>query len=338
MGAYEIFNKLNNDEIKLSQALQLSRILLRNTSNSVHIDWITSECNGYEDKLSVPEYRKFPCGLYARSAIAFLGEHSKPIDARELDDDIVKNGGTSLYTMYIGESIENIEKLIANSSGDVINMMMPAEFNRILIDSINIPGGQVLSVYQQSPLSYLYGILSSVKNELINILIPLVLENTTENLNVLGDTCINVNRYKTVFISYSYDDHNHEQWVKHFADTLKAHGVKTIFDKDLPYGADIPTFMVNGIQKSDVVLIIGTPNYLKKVQQSETTGAKFEDVVITNNLMSDIETTKFIPILRLGTYKTSFAPLLEHRKGIDFSDDNEFDTKMSELLNNVLKK
>lgn len=96
--------------------------------------------------------------------------------------------------------------------------------------------------------------------------------------------------------------------------------------------------MLKGIEEADVVLVIGTPKYLNKVRQRETTGAKFEDVIITNSLMNDIGTTKFVPILREGTYHTSFAPLLEHRKGIDFSDDNIFNEMMDELLKNVLKQ
>ena len=338
MSASEILNKLISEEIKLSQALQFSRLLLMDSNSSTQIEWIMNECNGYDNKLSVPEYRKFPCGLYARSAIAFYGEHSKPLDARELDADIVRSSGASLYTMYVSDNIENIEKLIENLKGDTITMLMPEDMNKLFIESINVPGGKVLNVYQQAPASYLYGIISSVKNELINILIPIAQKETNNEVGVSKNVSASTTNYKSVFISYSYDNHKHEQWVKHFVDVLKASGVKTAFDKDLPYGADIPSFMVNGIQNADVVLVIGTPDYLSKVKQSETTGAKFEDVIITNSLMNDIETTKFIPILRAGTFKTSFAPLLEHRRGIDFSQDSEFDEKMLSLLNDVLKK
>ena len=169
-------------------------------------------------------------------------------------------------------------------------------------------------------------------------MIPIAHKETSKETGVPKNDSLSMTNYKSVFISYSYDNHKHEQWVKHFVDVLKANGVRTAFDKDLPYGADIPSFMVNGIQNADVVLVIGTPNYLFKVKQSETTGAKFEDVIITNSLMNDIETTKFIPILREGTFKTSFSPLLEHRKGIDFSQDSMFDEMMLALLNDVLKK
>ena len=48
--------------------------------------------------------------------------------------------------------------------------------------------------------------------------------------------------------------------------------------------------------------------------------------------MDDIDTNKFIPILRKGSYKDSFSPLLSHRKGIDFSNDGMFDDKIKELL------
>lgn len=327
MSANEILEMLISERIKISQALQYTRLLLLNSSSVVHLDWVTSECNGYNSKLEIPNYRKIPCSIYARIAVPYYGITIQPVQLKALDDELTKGRGASLYFMHVEEGLENVEKL-AEESADNITMVLPKSLNELLEGH-----GTVLEVYQQASKSYLQGIITTVKNQLINILLSIVQIEYAHTGAKQDMEIPNIfTGLKSVFISYSYDNHNHEQWVKHFADTLKANGVKTIFDKDLPYGSDLSSFMVRGIQDADVVLVIGTPKYLEKIQQIETTGVKFEDVIITNTLMNNVDTNKFIPILREGTYSCSFPLLLSHRKGIDFSDDSKFDEKINELL------
>lgn len=335
MSANEILEMLISEKIKISQALQYTRLLLLKSNSIAHLDWVANECNGYNSKLEIPDYRKIPCGLYAQVSVPLRGVIEQPVMAKELDEWL---GGdeknVSINTMCLVESFENLERMIDNSNqgNNYIRMEFPVSIQNWLIKATSGPG-DILNIYQQTNISYLNGVISSVKTTLINILIQFVqeqnsmLDTSKLNTEILLDT-----EYKSVFISYSYDNHSHEQWVKHFADTLKAYGVKTIFDKDLPYGSDLSSFMVKGIQDADVVLVVGTPTYLQKTQQSETTGVKFEDVIITNSLMVNIDANKFIPILRQGTYSGSFPLLLSHRKGIDFSDDSKFDEKIKELL------
>lgn len=327
MSANEILEMLISEKIKISQALQYTRLLLLKSNSIAHLNWVASECNGYNSKLEIPNYRKIPCSIYARIAVPYYGITIQPVQLKALDDELTKGRGASLYFMHVEEGLENVEKL-AEESADNITMVLPKSLNELLDGH-----GTVLEVYQQASKSYLQGIITAVKNKLINILLEIV---------QIEGACIGVKHnieisnvsvgLKSVFISYSYDNHNHEQWVKHFADTLKANGVKTIFDKDLPYGSDLSSFMLKGISDADVVLVIGTPIYFQKTQQTETTGVRFEDVIITNSLMANIDANKFIPILREGTYSSSFPLLLSHRKGIDFSDDNQFDDKIKELL------
>lgn len=326
--AQEIWEQLVGGDIKLSQALQYSRLLLKDSKSTAIVAWLENETLGYPNKMDVPTYRKFPCDLYAKCLSNYRGEEYIPVEAHEFDDKLRQKTGMSIYTMYISEGIETIEQ--TKTDGKTISMALPDDLAR----GLSSPGSTVTGVYQSAQSSYLKGILATVKNELINILLEYVGNEDTHKVSPIASS----SKYKSVFISYSYDNHNHEQWVKHFVDTLKANGVKVAFDKDLPYGGNLPQFMLKGIQDSEKVLIIGTPNYLSKVEESQTTGVKFEDVIITDSLMNDIETTKFVPILREGTFHTSFAPLIEHRRGIDFSDDKAFDEKMKELLDVALKQ
>ena len=337
MLAREIIEKLIGGDIKLSQALQYSKLLMLDSKSRVHAEWVEKECDGYIDPLTLPSYRKYPCSLYSRNSVAYIGEHIKPVEAHYLDEQYKKETGLSLYTMYIKESIEFVETMYLELKENTIQMPFPEHIQTAFRESCNNSSVAILEVYQQAPASCLLGILSNAKNELINILLPLA---KNEQRNELQEEMNSSNTRSDIsaFISYSYDSHEHEEWVKHFVNTLKAQEINVFFDKDLPYGSNIPSFMVKSINAADVVLIIGTPIYLQKVENSATTGAKFEDVIITDSLMDAVETTKFIPILRKGTFKTSFSPMLKHRKGFNFSNDEAFDEQMKELLTKVFKR
>ena len=86
-------------------------------------------------------------------------------------------------------------------------------------------------------------------------------------------------------------------WVKRFADDLQEKGgFLVLLDQDLPKGASLPRFMQQGLMMSDRVLVIGTPNYLKR--SLDTGGVAFEESIISNEFMINIDTTKYYPILR----------------------------------------
>lgn len=69
-----------------------------------------------------------------------------------------------------------------------------------------------------------------------------------------------------VFISYSYDSKEHEQWVENLANKLRTDaGVNAVIDKFvLNTASDLNQIMIQGFKKSDKVVIVLTENYAKK--------------------------------------------------------------------------
>lgn len=65
MKASEIINDLVGGKIKLSQAMQFARLLLLGSEHAEDLAWVTKECNGYDNKLHVPDYRQIPCQIFA---------------------------------------------------------------------------------------------------------------------------------------------------------------------------------------------------------------------------------------------------------------------------------
>lgn len=107
-------------------------------------------------------------------------------------------------------------------------------------------------------------------------------------------------------------------------------GFTVLYDQDVPKGASFTRFMEIGMQTSDKVLVIGTREYREKCLCSG--GAAYEEALISNDLMNNIDSTKYYPILREGTYETAFPPILSGRNGDDFTDDEKYEQKLTEVI------
>lgn len=135
-----------------------------------------------------------------------------------------------------------------------------------------------------------------------------------------------------VFISYSWDSEFHKDWVLNLSKDLRErYRVYTLLDRYNCGGDDLVTFMTKGLQRADRVLIIGTPRYLEKLEKSNGGGAKFEDQIITISLYHEMDSQKFIPVLREGSFSESFNQLIGNRVGYNLSDDVRYEEELQAL-------
>lgn len=140
---------------------------------------------------------------------------------------------------------------------------------------------------------------------------------------------------KTLFISYSHDSEDHKAWVKRFAEDLASIGGFTVLlDQNLPKGVSFTRFMELGISVADKVLVIGTPDYRRKAVSGN--GVAFEEAIIGSELMRDIDSTKYYPILRRGdSFEDSFPPILHGRNGDDMRDDTKYADTLKVVVDSI---
>lgn len=143
--------------------------------------------------------------------------------------------------------------------------------------------------------------------------------------------------HPVVFISYSWDSPEHKEWVAKMADDLTSKGIYVLFDDYLDSGTTLPMFMEYGIERSDKVLIIGTPKYKEKCI-GISSGVAFEETVIRGSMFQNLGTKKFIPCLREGDYAGSFPIILSGCKGHDFSKDDNYDETIDTLCRDIYGK
>lgn len=164
-------------------------------------------------------------------------------------------------------------------------------------------------------------------------------ESINQELKKLQDSILGEipSERKVVFISYSWDSKEHQEWVGQLADDLTKNGIYVLYDGYNEDGTPIDMFMELGIQRADKVIVIGTPNFLLKYNASSS-GAAFEGYIIRAYVIQSVGTKKIIPCLRKGNYKLSFPMILSSRKGHDFSDDNNYEQELEDLCREIWEK
>lgn len=140
----------------------------------------------------------------------------------------------------------------------------------------------------------------------------------------------------SVFISYSWGNPRHQNWVRNFAARLRSDGVEAALDQwELVPGDQLTHFMEKAIADNQFVLIICTPTYKRKSEAREG-GVGYEDDIMTAEVMTTNNHRKFIPILRTGSPKESVPSWLSGKIYIDLSGSPYPESSYDELLDTIL--
>ncbi|MGW0172619.1 toll/interleukin-1 receptor domain-containing protein [Rhodococcus sp. NPDC003322] len=138
-------------------------------------------------------------------------------------------------------------------------------------------------------------------------------------------------RAPRVFISYSHDDDKHKNWVLTLANRLNSLRVWVIFDQfDVTLGSNLAAFMESGLSEADRVIAVCTPKYVAKTNNFQG-GAGYERTILTQDLMTSQLGNRIIPLIRDQKSPAKLPLFLSTRNYIDFSDDTQFDEKITEL-------
>lgn len=141
----------------------------------------------------------------------------------------------------------------------------------------------------------------------------------------------------SVFVSYSWDDESHVQWVKNLVESLRTSGVGVTYDDGrVQLGKSSTQFMEEGIRDSRYVIVVCTPAY-KARADSRQGGVGFEGQIMSAQLLQDGNIDKFIPVLRGGDWETALPTFLAARWGADLSDDPYDQRQFDDLVATITK-
>lgn len=142
--------------------------------------------------------------------------------------------------------------------------------------------------------------------------------------------------HPVVFISYSWDDDEHNAWVLKLAEKLIKDGIEVILDKyKLTFGKSLPHFIEQSIAAAHRILVIFTPNYRLRAD-GRTGGVGYEYSIMNAELYANqINNDKVIPVLRKGTMQESIPSFMQQYIHLDLRNDENFEAKYIELIRDI---
>jgi hypothetical protein len=146
---------------------------------------------------------------------------------------------------------------------------------------------------------------------------------------------ININ--KKVFISYSHDSEEHKKWVLELAEFIRGDEIEVVCDQcDLALGADIPTFMEEGITENDFILCVCTETYTNKAN-SGIGGVGYEKHMATSRIFQNpSHRNRFIPIVRNNNLQKKLPSFFGEARYADLSGDKDVLKERQEIVNTIL--
>jgi TIR domain-containing protein len=160
--------------------------------------------------------------------------------------------------------------------------------------------------------------------------------NTLPSLFIDNEVEEQATHMSTAFISYSWDDDEHNAWARDFAERLRSDGVAATIDQwaTVP-GDQLPEFMERAIADNQFVLIVCTPRYKSRSERREG-GVGYEGDIITAELLQVRNDRKFIPILRKGEWLDAAPSWLAGKYYIDLRDGPNYEDQFQDLLSTLL--
>ncbi|MBX4258546.1 toll/interleukin-1 receptor domain-containing protein [Clostridium estertheticum] len=140
-----------------------------------------------------------------------------------------------------------------------------------------------------------------------------------------------------IFISYSWDDEEHKNWVLYLVRRLFDSGIETSIDVFETQNSTINLYnmMLKNIKDKDHTILVLTENYADKADKLQG-GVGFETNILIPYILENLQ--KIILIMRSKGEKAKTIPFyLRGVHYIDFSDDTQIDNSFNELVHRIYK-
>jgi len=145
-----------------------------------------------------------------------------------------------------------------------------------------------------------------------------------------------------LFISYSWSNPDHQQWVMDLATRLVESGVDAVLDKwDLKEGHDTISFMERMVTSDEIkkVIMICDETYARKADGRDG-GVGTETQIISRKVYENESQDKFVAVLssRDSEGKPYLPTYYQSRIFIDLSNDDRYDDEFEKLLRWIFDK
>lgn len=333
----EFLKKLYNSNNKLSMLLLEAKSLADENDALELSAYIDKEINGYKIEEGLPDYRKIRGQIVVdiKSIYGDLTHKEHLFDFTALSEKI----GFDLDDAYIPDGISFIEASLSGLSGQNAIKPIPKQIVKMLDESFHYNNKHLhlVAAYHKIPTPSLEYIPIKVRQNLIQEFQTLKKKNPIkDDINKIDSLTVeNDTKQKKVFVSYAWEDEEHNAKIISFVEFLRINGFDASMDKKDSQEESSVNFnklMINGIQNSDKVIIVLSEKYKTKADKFE--GGVWQELSM---IIEDIKTktNKYIFVYFGNKNRKEITPtsisgieILDLKKD---QDENEFNNLFAKI-------
>jgi hypothetical protein len=289
----ELLDKLLSGEGKLSLLLLQAKVYAEQANDENLTEFIDKELNGYSAK-ELPEYRKIRSEIVGdiQDAYGQLENIEHPLDFSVLSE----NMGFDLSITFIPDGIGFIEEGLNSTDGQMVLRPLHPKMVKMLNETFhyNNPHLKLVKAAHRVGRAAIQYILTKVRQDLIIGLQRINKENVTEIREVEDYSKDSSSDKKSVFVTYAWENEEHNDKVISFVNFLREKGYDASMDKKESQeqsATDFNQMMLNGLQNAEKVVVILSKKYKERADNFKG-GVGFEYKVILEQLKK--HTNKFI--------------------------------------------
>jgi len=293
----KFINKLYDTNNKLSLLLLEAKHIAENYNSTELITYIDKEINGYKIEDGLPDYRKIRAQIVVdiKNIYGELTHTEHFFDFSLLSEKI----GFDLDDSYVPDGISFLETSLKGISGQKAIKPIPKPLVKMLDETFHYNNKflHIVAAYHKIPKASLEYILIKVRQNLIQDFQILLKKHSTDNEEIKVSKIENELTlgkdeifFKKVFVSYAWEDEEHNSKIISFVDFLRKKGFDASMDKKDSQKESAVNFnklMVNGIQNSDKVIVVLSKNYKLKADGFE--GGVWQEL---NMIIEDMKNSK----------------------------------------------
>lgn len=272
----DFLKKLFNTENKLSLLLLEAKYLADQYDDTELSGYIDKEINGYKSDDGIPDYRKIRAQIVGdiQDVYGNLTHKEHPIDFSPLSEKL----GFNLDDAYIPDGISFVETSLSGITGKTAIKPIPKPLVKMLDETFHYNNRhlRLVAAYHKIPTPSLEYIPIIVRQRLIQSFQTLHKKVLKEKNKILESKSPEESNSKPnqrkVFISYAWDNEEHNSKVISFVNFLREQGFDASMDRKKSQDETAINFnqlMIDGIQNSDKVIIVLSKKYKEKADKFE---------------------------------------------------------------------
>lgn len=328
----QLINRLIQGEGKLSLLLLEAKEYADQSGDKKFIEFIDCEINGYIEK-TLPDYRELNSEIVGtiKDSYGRVTHKEYPLDFSVL----LREFGMDISKTNIPDGIAFIENNIEHLKSQTVLKPMPIHMVKMLdeIFTYNNPGLHLVAASFKFGRASVEFILSKVRQELI---LGLKRIQPKEKTNIKSIASLNnTEPSKKVFVTYAWENEQHNDTVIAFVNFLREKGYDASMDRKKTQEETAINFnqmMVDGIRNTDKVIVILSPKYKERADEAKG-GVGFEFSIILEQLKST--NNKFIFVSFGKSHFNDITPLaISGREILDLKkeqDEHHFNNLFAKL-------